>query len=214
MQNPVMKQIYISLLKCKFNHIEIDPTQFLFLPLIWEQRNTKNNTPALCEWAIGSRMIDLFLTHDDFLPDNAFIKHARRQPILFQMSSLKKCLKPMFIDIYKSAGKRRLCETYPFIIYGRVIFKTSSGCSYYYSLLNFKSNKTLLWDKSRLSLERDWEKHNIHITIEIQQFEQIIKNILNMKNHNYLKQFLLKLFRNKLYFKNVTSKLTDSGLQW
>ena len=119
----------------------------------------------------------------------------------------------MFIDIYKSAGKRRLCETYPFIIYGRVIFKTSSGCSYYYSLLNFKSNKTLLWDKSRLSLERDWEKHNIHITIEIQQFEQIIKNILNMKNHNYLKQFLLKLFRNKLYFKNVTSKLTDSGLQ-
>ena len=55
MQNPVMKQIYISLLKCKSNLIEIDPTQSLFLPLFGEQRNTKNNIPALCEWAIGTR---------------------------------------------------------------------------------------------------------------------------------------------------------------
>ena len=34
-----------------------------------------------------------------------------------------------------------------------------------------------------------------------------------MKHHNYLKRFLLKLFINNLYFKNVTSKFTDSGLQ-
>ena len=90
MQNPVMKQIYISLLNCKYNLIEIDPTQSLFLPLFGEQRTTKNNIPALCEWAIGTRMIDLFSTHGNFLPDNAFIKHARRQPSLFQISSLKK----------------------------------------------------------------------------------------------------------------------------
>ena len=34
-----------------------------------------------------------------------------------------------------------------------------------------------------------------------------------MKHHNYLKQFLIKLFRNNFYFKNFTSKFTDSGLQ-
>ena len=33
-----------------------------------------------------------------------------------------------------------------------------------------------------------------------------------MKHHNYLKQFMLKLFRNNLYFKNVTSKFTESGI--
>ena len=32
-----------------------------------------------------------------------------------------------------------------------------------------------------------------------------------MKHHNYLKQFMVKLFRNNLYFKNITSKLSDSG---
>ena len=213
MQNPVMKQIYISLLNCKSNLIEMDPTQSLFLPLFGEHRTTKNNIPARCEWAMGSRMIDLFSSRSTFLPDNAFIKHARRQPSLFQISSLKNCLKPSFTNIHRNAENRQLRETCPFNIYGRIVFKTKSGCSYYYSLLNFKSNKTLLWEKSRLSLERDWEKHNIHLTIQIGDFEEIIKTILSMKHHNYLKQFLLKLFRNNLYFKNVTSKFTDSGLQ-
>jgi hypothetical protein len=64
-----------------------------------------------------------------------------------------------------------------------------------------------------MSLERDWEKQNIHLTIKIADFEEIIKTILNMKHHNYLKQFMIKLFRNNLYFKNVTSKFTDTGLQ-
>ena len=74
-----------------------------------------------------------------------------------------------------------------------------------------QKNKTLLWENSRLSLERDWEKHDIHVTIEIQEFEKVIKTILNIKHHNYLKQFMIKLFRNNLYFKNVTAKFTDSG---
>ena len=110
-------------------------------------------------------------------------------------------------------GKRPIREPCPFNINGRIIFRTKSGCAYYYSLLNHKLNKTLLWENSRLSLERDWEKHNIHVTIEIPKFEQIIKTILNMKHQNYLKQFMIKLFRNNLYFKNITSKFTDSGTQ-
>ena len=86
-----------------------------------------------------------------------------------------------------------------------------SGCSFFYSLLNFKASKTLLWETSRLSLEKDWEKHNFHFTIEIQKYEEIIKAILNIRHFNYLKQFMLKLFRNTLYFKNVTIKFSDSG---
>ena len=31
-----------------------------------------------------------------------------------------------------------------------------------------------------------------------------------MQHFNYLKQFMIKLFRNNLYFKNITSKFTDS----
>ena len=33
-----------------------------------------------------------------------------------------------------------------------------------------------------------------------------------MKSHNYLKQFMKKLFGNNLYFKNITSKFSDSGI--
>ena len=33
-----------------------------------------------------------------------------------------------------------------------------------------------------------------------------------MKHHNYLKKFMVKLFRNNLYFKSITSKLSDSGI--
>ncbi len=73
-----MKQIYISLLHCKSNFIAIDPTQSLFLPLFGEHRVTKNNMPALCEWAIGTRMIDLLSANVNYLPEHAYIKHARK----------------------------------------------------------------------------------------------------------------------------------------
>ena len=69
-----------------------------------------------------------------------------------------------------------------------------------------------MWEKSRKSLEKDWEKVNLNFTIEIKQYEKIIKSILSMKHHNYLKQFMVKLFRNNLYFKNITSKFSDSGI--
>ena len=58
----------------------------------------------------------------------------------------------------------------------------------------------------------DSEKANINITIDINHYENIIKSVLRMKHHNYLKQFIVKLFRNNLYFKNVTSKFCDSGI--
>ena len=103
LNNPVMKQVYISLLHCKSNLIEIDPTQSLFLPIFGEHRVTKNNTPALCEWAIGTRMIDLLSTNGNFLPDHAFIKHARRQPSQYQISSLKTRLKGIYNEIYNNA---------------------------------------------------------------------------------------------------------------
>ena len=86
------------------------------------------------------------------------------------------------------------------------------GCAYFYSLLSHKSNKTLLWEKSRKSLEKDWEKINLNYTIDIKQYEKIIKSVLSMKHNNYLKQFMVKLFRNNLYFKNITSKFSDSGI--
>ena len=34
---------------------------------------------------------------------------------------------------------------------------------------------------------------------------------MNIDHFNYLKQFMVKLFRNNLYFKNVTSIFSDSG---
>ena len=62
------------------------------------------------------------------------------------------------------------------------------------------------------SLEIDWEKANINVTIYIKHYENIIKSVLKMKHHNYLKQFMVKLFKNNLYFKNITSKFSDSGI--
>ena len=127
-------------------------------------------------------------------------------------STNSKILKTSFIDIYKTADLRQTHETCPFNIYRRIVYKAKKGSAYYYSLLTYKNNKTLIWEKSHISLERDWEKTNIHVTIDIKQYENIIKSVLRMKHHNYLKQFMVKLFRNNLYFKNVTSKFSDSGL--
>ena len=74
---------------------------------------------------------------------------------------------------------RQIRETNPFNIYGRIVYKSKKGSSYYYQLLAYKHNKTLLWEKSRIALERDWEKVNINITIEISQYENIIRSVLN-----------------------------------
>ena len=67
MKNPVMWQIYISLINCKSNIIEIDPTSSLFLPIYGEIRVTKINTPALSEWAIGARIIDVTTPNGNFI---------------------------------------------------------------------------------------------------------------------------------------------------
>ena len=134
------------------------------------------------------------------------------QPVFYQLQTIKNVLKPSFIDIFKTADLRQTRETCPFNIYGRIVYKAKKGSAYYYTLLAHKHNKTLLWEKSRISLERDWEKANINITIDINHYENIIKSVLKMKHHNYLKQFMVKLFRNNLYFKNITSKFSYSGI--
>ena len=107
------------------------------------------------------------------------------------------------MDTYKHTDQKRIRDVCPFNIYGKIVYK-KFGCSYFYNLLNFKANKTLLWEKSILSLERDWGKNDVHITAENKRYEQIIKYVLSMRHFNYLKQFMIKLFRNNLYFKNIT----------
>ena len=189
-----------------------NPTRASTLPPHLRQaQSKKNNSPALCEWAKGTQIVDLLSANGVFIHDDSHIPNARKQPSQFQIASLKNSLKKHYKYEYNNAVRQQIRETCPFNIYGRIIFKSKSGCAYYYSLLNHKRNKTLLWENSRLSFERDWEKHNIHVTIEIQEFEKVIKSILNIKHQNYLKQFMIKLFRNNLYFKNVTAKFTDSG---
>ena len=67
MNNPVMKQIYISLLNCKNKIIQTELTSALFLPLFGESRVTKDNCPAYCEWAVGSRVIDIINSEGEFM---------------------------------------------------------------------------------------------------------------------------------------------------
>ena len=104
MENPVMRQIDISLINCKSNIIEMEPASSLFLPIFGESRVTKTNTPALCEWAIGARIIDVTTSNGEFIHEDVHIKNALRQPSSLQYFALKKHIKPSFRDIYKSAG--------------------------------------------------------------------------------------------------------------
>ena len=191
MKKPIIKEIYISLLNCKKKIIQIEPTSSLFLPLFGEERVTKNNLPAYCEWLIGSRVIDIIISDGQLAHYDAHIKNARRQPVFYQLQTIKNCLKPSFIDIYKAADLRQTRETCPFNIYGRIVYKARKRSAYYYSLLAHKHNRTLLWEKSLIALERDWEKANINITININHYENAIRSVLKMKHHNYLKQFMV-----------------------
>ena len=84
------------------------------------------------------------------------------------------------MDTYKTADMRQIRETCPFNIYGRIVYKSKKGSAYYYTLLSHKYNKTLLWEKSRISLGRDWEKAIMHVTIDIKEYENIIKSVLRI----------------------------------
>ena len=53
LDNPVLWEIYISLLNCRASLIDLDPNASLFLPVFSESRTTKNNSPALSPWTIG-----------------------------------------------------------------------------------------------------------------------------------------------------------------
>ena len=73
MNNPVMKQIYISLLNCKNKIIQTEPTSALYLPLFGESRITKDNSPAYCKWAVGSRVIDIITSEGEFITNDVHI---------------------------------------------------------------------------------------------------------------------------------------------
>ena len=66
------------------------------------------------------------------------------------------CIKTSFNEEYKTADLRQTRETCPFNLYGRIVSKSKKGCAYYYPLLSQKPNKTLLWENSRKSLEKEW----------------------------------------------------------
>ena len=76
LDNPVWRQIYISLLNCRTNLIEQDPNSSLFLPVFGESRSTKNNSPALSPWTIGTRAIDLITSNRDFIRPDEYVKNA------------------------------------------------------------------------------------------------------------------------------------------
>ena len=109
-----MKQIYISLLKCKDNLIQTEPTSSLFLPLFGEARIMKNNTPAYCEWTIGARVINIITSDGQFSPNESYIKNASRQPVFYQLPTIKNLLKPNLVEIYLYADMRQIRETCPF----------------------------------------------------------------------------------------------------
>ncbi len=123
LENPTMKQIYASLLECKAKLIETQPEQILFLPIYGEHRVRRNNTPALCEWAKGTRVIDMMTTNGDLTLPESHVPKALKQPSQAQNVSLKNSLKTCFKDIYKNAVRRQIRDTCHFNMYGRIIFK-------------------------------------------------------------------------------------------
>ena len=84
-----MRQIYISLLNCKSNLIEMDPAASLFLQIFGESRSTKSNTPALCEWTIGARIIDVITTNGEIIRKEVHVRNALRHPSSLQYCTLK-----------------------------------------------------------------------------------------------------------------------------
>ena len=99
MKNPIMREIYVSLLNCKNKIIQMEPTSSLFLPLFGEERVTKNSLPAYCEWAMGSRVIDIISSDGKFVLNDAFIKNAHRQPVFYQLQNIKNCTKTLYIKL-------------------------------------------------------------------------------------------------------------------
>ena len=123
----------------------------LFLPIFGESRSTKNNISALSDLTIAARAIDLITSNGDFIHPNVHIKNALKQPSSFQFVALKKLFKVAFMDTFRQADYRKLCDTCAFNIYGHIVYKTKSGCSYFYCLLSYKKNTTMLWEESSLS---------------------------------------------------------------
>ena len=122
----------------------MDPAASLFLQIFGESRSTKSNTPALCEWTIGARIIDVITTNGEFIHKQVHVKNALRKPSSLQYCALKNHIKPSFMETYKHTDQKRIRDIRSFNIYGKIVYIIKSGCSYFHKILNFKANKTLL----------------------------------------------------------------------
>ena len=65
-KNPVWREIYSSLLKCKQNLVRKDSMNILLCPVVGEPDIMKKNTQYTADWAEGLRVIDIIDTNSEF----------------------------------------------------------------------------------------------------------------------------------------------------
>ena len=90
-------------------------------------------------------------------------------------------------------------------IYGRIVTKKRKGCSHFYDLLNMNS-KNDGWVKCGLRLEVDFSEANLNWQYDEDGLIKIVIEILRTPNLNGLKQFMLRLLRNNLFFGKKSTK--------
>ena len=80
------------------------------------------------------------------------------------------------MDTFLDADYKKLKDVCPFNIYGRIVYKTRSGWSYYYKLLNYKKIKPYFGENRESHLRNTGRKkmYTVHTTVKIDQYEQII----------------------------------------
>ena len=83
------------------------PQNGTFFPIFGESRTSQNNIPALSEWSLGARVIDIITTAGNFISPNSHAKNAQVQPSSLQYSALKVQFKRSFIDTYSNANKKK-----------------------------------------------------------------------------------------------------------
>ena len=112
-------------------------------------------------------------------------------------------VKKSYLDLHKAHKKILVNVNDDLTNYVYIVFNSKKGCPYFYNLLNININKTKLVEKYNEMLDGSWQKEGVDIFFLKDNFIAPIDIILHLKHFNRLKQFMIKLIKNYLFFRNV-----------
>ena len=147
---------------------------------------------------------DILTHHGDWKESDDY--NMLQKPAFFELSAIQNAIsdyieeyKYRCVDNYMECIRRIKPSIGIYNIYGRIMHKKANGCSHFYKMLSTHDRKDG-WDGPCNKMEIDLTNFDPDYEFDRENFFNNVNKIMSIIYFNRIKQFMIRLYRNNLFF--------------